>query len=403
MFEGLARYFRRSGALLIDIAIFPYLNPFTAKEIKENVSHQQKKIGSALYFTVRRSLNPLRYLRLLPSIGKWMPTTVSNQWLLFFGSAVMPAQLRYLVSKARVTHIYLNHFFTYLYAKPLIGNRHFLLDTHDLQAVNQFHHGYLNVITRRLDKFDDAIAHEMKVLEKARKLIFVSDVELEMAAKLLPREKMTQVIILPAIQPNRATTRDSIAPIKLLIVASDHPGNLRGLTWFLNYVWPEYRRLVSMDPQSSGPSVKIDIIGNITKSLNVKAYEVPIYEDVVFHGIVEEISEFYGQADVILLPVVSGGGIGIKTIEALLNEKPLIATSHAMRGLPQDMRELVPTFNTPEEFAIEINRLTSSKDAMSKRQREVTAAGQLLRKEPFISRLAAALDAVRLKVNKLNT
>lgn len=45
-------------------------------------------------------------------------------------------------------------------------------------------------------------------------------------------------------------------------------------------------------------------------------------------------------ADLIILPVTSGGGSNLKTAEAILSRKLTLASEHAMRGYSQDFREL---------------------------------------------------------------
>ena len=40
-------------------------------------------------------------------------------------------------------------------------------------------------------------------------------------------------------------------------------------------------------------------------------------------------------ADVVMLPIVEGGGTNIKTAEALYNRKPVVTTSFALRGYEQ--------------------------------------------------------------------
>jgi hypothetical protein len=55
---------------------------------------------------------------------------------------------------------------------------------------------------------------------------------------------------------------------------------------------------------------------------------------VVVHGFVADLHEVWRDSDVVVCPIVSGSGINVKLVEAVYNRVPVIATSHALRGLP---------------------------------------------------------------------
>ena len=54
----------------------------------------------------------------------------------------------------------------------------------------------------------------------------------------------------------------------------------------------------------------------------------------------ERLGAILHLADLIILPVTSGGGSNLKTAEAILSRKPTLASEHAMRGYGQDFKEL---------------------------------------------------------------
>jgi glycosyltransferase involved in cell wall biosynthesis len=56
-------------------------------------------------------------------------------------------------------------------------------------------------------------------------------------------------------------------------------------------------------------------------------------------GPVENVATFYDRVDVVLAPIERGGGMKVKVVEAMMHGRPVVATEHAMRGLPQAIAE----------------------------------------------------------------
>lgn len=54
------------------------------------------------------------------------------------------------------------------------------------------------------------------------------------------------------------------------------------------------------------------------------------------HGVVERVTDFYREVDIVVNPMVGGTGLKIKSVEAISHGKPLIATSDAMAGIRTD-------------------------------------------------------------------
>ncbi len=391
LFESLAAYFRRRDGLLIDIGIWPYAVPFRRKERPAKVAEQQRHIRSALYFSLRRTTSLFHALAQLRHAFSFWPRTVSNQVLLQNALAAKPRLVREVARHAKLTHIYLFHYFTYLFSKDLIAGRKFFLDTHDIQAINVVHNAGRNLFTRRGDQFHRLLAEEMRIVAKAHRAAFVSLTELALAARHVPAEKLDFIIPLPDITP--CAPKPFAMPARLLIIAARNPGNERNLAWFLQHVWP---KVIEGDAASGSPPLgksapQLDICGSIKGAFaNVRRLRVQ------FHGVVEDLTPYYQRCDLVLLPVVTGGGVAIKTIEALLHERPVLATRHALRGLPQAIVETVGYANQPEEFAQAIRMLIGSPHLLEQRLDRSRRAAQLLRDQGFYERLTEAMDAVRL-------
>lgn len=390
-FENLARWFRANDALMIDVGVWPYSVPFRSGEVLEKLVEQQTHLGAALYFSVRESNSLPHILSQLRHLRRFLPTSIVTQVLLFNTRAAKPRLLTEAIRRARISHIYVNHYFTYLFAEDLIAGRKFFLDTHDVQAVNFVHNGSRNIFTRRGDRFERLLADEMRVARLAERLCFVSLEEMQLAERFMPREKLDFIIALPEIKPCRRRPLNHTP--RLLVVASNNSANQRNLAWMFDQVLPNLIELVREKVPNMAPVAmpEIHVCGSIAA---VIGQTVPPFVKV--HGIVPELREYYEAADIVLLPVITGGGVAIKTVEALLYERPVVATRHAMRGLPETIADAVGFENDPGAFARQIVGLLRSQRARDHQAERVRRAARLLREEGFYDRLASAMAAVRL-------
>lgn len=79
---------------------------------------------------------------------------------------------------------------------------------------------------------------------------------------------------------------------------------------------------------------------------------------VISHGYVENVSEFYKKAKVFITPVLSGAGIKIKNLEAIIYGVPVVTTQLGVDGL-NGVGESggVTIANTAQDFAQELRSL----------------------------------------------
>ena len=113
-------------------------------------------------------------------------------------------------------------------------------------------------------------------------------------------------------------------------------------------------------------------------------------------GVVEDLREQYERCDVVLLPVISGGGVGVKTIEAVLYERPVVATFHALRGLPARVVDAIGYVDDAAMFASQVSLIVTSKPAHALQTERSRRGARALREENFYQRLDQAMNTVRL-------
>ncbi|NEO31208.1 MAG: glycosyltransferase [Symploca sp. SIO3C6] len=109
--------------------------------------------------------------------------------------------------------------------------------------------------------------------------------------------------------------------------------NQEGLQWFLQNVYPHLPT-----------SLSIHVAGRGAQWLIEK------YPNIHYRGFVPDAQEFMAQAKVVAIPILSGGGIQIKTLDAIASGSAIVATPVALRGIP-DYPQTVQVAAEPEDFA----------------------------------------------------
>ncbi|WP_195502041.1 glycosyltransferase [Coprococcus comes] len=140
--------------------------------------------------------------------------------------------------------------------------------------------------------------------------------------------------------------------LKILFVGVEYGPNLSGVRWFLNKVLPN----VSCD-------YEFNVVGYHME--NYRA-EFEKYSDKVHTiGTVSSLKEWYVDADLVVAPIFEGGGMKVKTAEALSYGKHFIGCTESLEGYWEDMPDVIRDekvfkCDTPQEFAKAIDRAAKS-------------------------------------------
>jgi glycosyltransferase involved in cell wall biosynthesis len=237
--------------------------------------------------------------------------------------------------------VHCNHFFLMPVAKRLSDGRSpILLDSHDLQA-RQFMLMNKNIPWLRPHAtYEAMLAIELESMRGADLLLHVNIEEHETFSQLLP-EKLHALLYPAGPEAPQGPGGDDI-----VIVASNNTANVESVVWFLREV------------ASRAPEIDIKIIGNIDLGMRSAApEEYRRYRDC-FVGRVDDVRCVYENARLVLLPMVEGFGLSIKTLEAMASGLPMIATSAALRGMKDDVMGLreVTIADDAESFSRALKR-----------------------------------------------
>lgn len=150
--------------------------------------------------------------------------------------------------------------------------------------------------------------------------------------------------------------------------------NRAGLEWFLDTVMPHM------------PSdLTIRVAGRGGEWIERRA------PGVQWAGVVSSAGAFLRSARVIAVPSVTGGGVQVKTLDAIAAGRPVVATSVALRGI-RDIPDYVVCTDDPTQFAASLNRAVLG-DVVGD-----TAAGGLawthLRRERFTQAVSTAVASL---------
>ena len=128
------------------------------------------------------------------------------------------------------------------------------------------------------------------------------------------------------------------APNLHFIGSLDWLPNLEGLNWFLHEVWPAVHR--------SCPEVEFHIAGrNMPHSIRQLRMK-----NVIIHGEVESSCDFVSSQSISIVPLLSGGGMRAKILEAMSLGRVVITTTVGLEGIRARNRRDLFIADTPEQF-----------------------------------------------------
>jgi len=129
----------------------------------------------------------------------------------------------------------------------------------------------------------------------------------------------------------------------LFIGALFSPNNLQGLQWYLKHVHrrvlqlcPDYRFIVAGNTKGADRTL-------LTKLLNCPG--------VSFYDTPDDLSPLYTEASLFINPMLSGAGVKLKTVQALLNGMPIVSTAVGNEGTGLQNREHLIVAEKADECA----------------------------------------------------
>lgn len=192
---------------------------------------------------------------------------------------------------------------------------------------------YLNHLTQKLKIF------ELAQLEKYDALMAITQRDLDFCKNLGFKNPSKVVPIGLDIRDYSADNVSYKKPLKMSFIGSlDWQPNIEGLTWFLDNCWEKINAAL--------PDIEFHIAGRNTPA-NIKNIKLP---NVFVHGEVPDAQDFINEYPMMIVPLLSGGGMRAKILEGMALGKVVLSTTIGIEGIFAKHGENALLADTPEEF-----------------------------------------------------
>jgi glycosyltransferase involved in cell wall biosynthesis len=131
------------------------------------------------------------------------------------------------------------------------------------------------------------------------------------------------------------------------IGAMDWQPNIEGINWFIENVWEKVHQ--------EFPSLKLYLAGR-NMSLHFKNMK---HDNIVVLGEVENAHDFIRSKGLMIVPLLSGGGMRVKIIEGMALGKVVVTTSIGAEGVDCENGKNILIADDPETFAASVIKYIS--------------------------------------------
>ncbi|MFN7035016.1 MAG: glycosyltransferase family 4 protein [Bellilinea sp.] len=215
-------------------------------------------------------------------------------------------------------------------------------------------------------------SYEHQLVQKANQVLTVTEFDRDLLMPN-PRDEFlkSKIHVIPI-----AVNTQELQPIKrktdscqiLTIGSLNYPPNADGVRWFLNEVFP----LVKQQNQNA----TLIVIGkNPPKDFFTLA--APFGGDIQITGYVENIKPYIESSALMVVPVLAGGGMRVRILEAFARGIPVVTTTVGLEGIAAENEKHVLVEDDPIFFARKVEKLLenpSEQDRLSKNARELVTS-----------------------------
>ncbi|MBX7052445.1 MAG: glycosyltransferase family 4 protein [Flavobacteriales bacterium] len=195
-----------------------------------------------------------------------------------------------------------------------------------------FKRKYLNYLTKKLRDY------EISMLNEVSGIAAISEEDKKRILALGVQKKIRTIPfgIRMSDYPIDTTQKPEMALFHL--GAMDWGPNLEGILWFLDKIWPKIHEKY--------PDLKMYLAGR-NMSDEIRQAQHP---NVIMVGEVENAISFMQSKAIMVVPLLSAGGIRVKIIEGLALGKAVISTTLGAEGLDCTDRKNIMLADRPDEW-----------------------------------------------------
>jgi glycosyltransferase involved in cell wall biosynthesis len=208
---------------------------------------------------------------------------------------------------------------------------------------NPFKKLYLRLLSIQLKNY------ELGILKKIDGIATISNKEKN---KYLELEFPLKIVTIPfGIETknykNKTKNRED-SKLKFFHLGSmDWKPNLEAVGWLLDEIWPKIQKKI--------PNAELHLAGKNMPDWLFKKKNINVFN----HSEVKDSSKFISDHDVMLVPLLSAGGIRIKIIEGMAHGKAVISTKIGAEGIEYKNQENILIADSSKEFYNEALKIYS--------------------------------------------
>jgi hypothetical protein len=162
------------------------------------------------------------------------------------------------------------------------------------------------------------------------------------------------------------------------------PNNVNGLNWFIKDVLPLLKK-------KGKSAITILIMGSKPSKLILDICKNEKSVVLIPDPTIPEI--YLEKSHILINPVNFSSGVNIKAVDMLFTDKPVVTTSHGIKGLPSEIRKAFCVADEAEEFADAIINITAAQLAKNIESRLI------LRKRFYYNNVEVVRTALKDKVS----
>jgi len=181
---------------------------------------------------------------------------------------------------------------------------------------------------------------EERAISKFRLVFTLSEEDREWAERLYPRGRF-RVLRYPAGLEFLGLPRREIRGRVLFVGTLARHQNVEAVRYILHHVWPSVR--------DRCPGAEFRVVGaGMGDAVREELERVPGVRAI---GRVERVEDEYLSAGVFVAPILEGGGIIVKILDAMAAGVPVVTTPYGNEGIRAATGEEILVADRPEQFA----------------------------------------------------
>ena len=206
-----------------------------------------------------------------------------------------------------------------------------IIDTHDLMSYRD----YRFTAQGASASISISLKEEIEILDNFDVVVAIQNEEAKALENLLHNAK--PICCPHAVERlNSNYTPLTLNGFQVGFVGGSSDANKEAITWYLEEVHPLTLKAGAL----------INIYGGVCDRLQQYTQQ----EGIVLHGKIDDLMQAYSNNHIMINPMIHGGGLKIKSVEALAHGKPLIASPEGAIGINNPAQSGVIVANNRAEF-----------------------------------------------------